>query len=568
MRSCTFLIVGGCGLLASTALAHGGDGEQEYPVVIIGSGFGGSIAADNLASAGIESIVLERGRWWTVKDPTTESTFATMPSVVAGDGKSTWVSESCSGNAYINFPPPGTFKCNVTTGIIEIIEAEDNAIDRSPAIRAEGIATLAASGVGGGSLVYNGVSYAPLKAAWDVAYPERELPYMQDVWDELQEDKTFDRVLSVIKPSGVPADILETDAYAGTRAIRDFAVAAGYPLEDGTEGPLYHGAVIAPVAVEWDAVRDELAGKRAPSAIAGEAWWGLNSDAKRSLDKPDHYLGRAIATGKVEVRALHTVTRIRFDPAVQLYTVAGFITDEDYKELDHFEITTRHLILSAGSMGTTKLLVRARELGDLPALNDHVGTHWSSNGNANSFRFISESVAPQGGPAGVKIVNYDDATNPVVFENLPQRVPEFFAGNADLAPFLGAVLNIGLGIPTATGNFHYEPATDTVVLSWPVAAGARVYDKFVSIMNELAGTPYLVEQAASQQYTAHPLGGVPLGLATDLNCKLTGYDQLYAVDGSLVPGSGAATNPSVLISALAQRCMDRVVWRIKSDLAK
>jgi hypothetical protein len=38
------------------------------------------------------------------------------------------------------------------------------------------------------------------------------------------------------------------------------------------------------------------------------------------------------------------------------------------------------------------------------------------------------------------------------------------------------------------------------------------------------------------------------------------------VDGSLVPGAAAATNPSVLISALAQRCMDKVVGRIKKDL--
>ncbi|HTU63431.1 MAG TPA: GMC oxidoreductase, partial [Polyangiales bacterium] len=231
-----------------------------------------------------------------------------------------------------------------------------------------------------------------------------------------------------------------------------------------------------------------------------------------------------------------------------------------------FALTTKHLILAAGSIGTTKLLVRARELGDLPALNEHVGTRWSSNGNANSFRIISDSVAPQGGPAGVKIVNYDDPTNPVVFENLPQRVPAFFANDPQLAPFLGALLNIGLGIPSGTGHFTYEPATDTVSLHWPVEAGARVYDKFISIFSELAGTPYIVPQADSQRYTAHPLGGVPLGLATDLNCKLSGYDQLYAVDGSLVPGAAAATNPSVLISALAQRCLDRIVTRIKHGL--
>jgi cholesterol oxidase len=247
-------------LLCASALALFGGSAQadgdEYPVIIIGSGFGGSIAAYNLAEEGVSSLVLERGRWWTVEDPTKEDTFPTMPSVVAGDGKASWVSEKCRGNAYINFVPEGTFKCGVTTGIIEIVEDVVNPNDRSPAIRAEGIATLAASGVGGGSLVYNGVSYAPLKPAWDVAFPAKELPYMQDVWNQLAEDKAFERVLSVIDASPIPDDVLATDAYAGTRATRDFAVAAGYPLEDGSEGPKLHGSVIAPVAVNWDAVRD------------------------------------------------------------------------------------------------------------------------------------------------------------------------------------------------------------------------------------------------------------------------------------------------------------------------
>jgi choline dehydrogenase-like flavoprotein len=53
----------------------------------------------------------------------------------------------------------------------------------------------------------------------------------------------------------------------------------------------------------------------------------------------------------------------------------------------------------------------------------------------------------------------------------------------------------------------------------------------------------------------HPLGGVPLGLATDMKCGLNGYDGLYAVDGSIVPGSAAVANPSALIAALSERCM-------------
>ena len=76
---------------------------------------------------------------------------------------------------------------------------------------------------------------------------------------QLQEQGYFGEVMSVIKPSPVPDDILSTPAYEGTRLMRDFATAAGYPLEDGTPGPLRHGSVITSVAVDWNAVRDELA---------------------------------------------------------------------------------------------------------------------------------------------------------------------------------------------------------------------------------------------------------------------------------------------------------------------
>lgn len=552
-----------CGWLVLSGF-NASDGD--YPVVVVGSGFGGSIAAYNLASAGVPTLVLERGRWWTVEDPTRDATFATLPSALEQDGRAAWLSDVCLGSVYLTFFPPENFPCEVTTGVFEVLDAVPNLYDRSPAIRVEGTAVLVGAGVGGGSLVSNGLSYAPLKAAWDVAFPPTDLPHMQLVWHQLNEQGHFRQVLDVIAPSPVPEDILATRQYEGTRLMRDDAVAAGYPMENGTPGPLHHGTAVAPVAVDWEAVREELSGLRVPAVTIGESSLGINSGAKRSLDKADNYLGLARATGNVEIRALHTVTRIRFDPDTELYTLEVLHTDPDYKELEQFSVTTRHLIMSAGSIGTTKLLVRARETGDLPRLNHHIGTRWSSNGNSASYRIVTQGVASQGGPAGMKIVNYDDPQNPVVLGNLAQRVPAFFANEPVFAPFLGALFVFGLGIPTSTGSFHYDAASDSVVLTWPPEAGRRVYDKFVGMLNELSGTPYILEQSKSQAITAHPLGGVPLGLATDLDCRLYGYDNLYAVDGSIVPGAGAATAPSILISALAQRCMSRITGAIRRDL--
>ena len=50
--------------------------------------------------------------------------------------------------------------------------------------------------------------------------------------------------------------------------------------------------------------------------------------------------------------------------------------------------------------------------------------------------------------------------------------------------------------------------------------------------------PGLSPQPASTRNTLHPLGGMPLGLATNKHCKIKGYKHFYVVDGSVLPVSG------------------------------
>ena len=54
-------------------------------------------------------------------------------------------------------------------------------------------------------------------------------------------------------------------------------------------------------------------------------------------------------------------------------------------------------------------------------------------------------------------------------------------------------------------------------------------------------------------FTAHPLGGVVLGRSTDTYGRVKGYDSLYVVDGAAIPGSTGTVNPSLTITALAER---------------
>lgn len=57
--------------------------------------------------------------------------------------------------------------------------------------------------------------------------------------------------------------------------------------------------------------------------------------------------------------------------------------------------------------------------------------------------------------------------------------------------------------------------------------------------------------------TYHGLGGVVMGAAADADGGIRGYDNLWVVDGSFVPGAVGLVNPALTITALAERTMDR-----------
>lgn len=77
-----FVLETSFGVLRSWALK-----SEPIEAIVIGSGFGGAVAALRLAEAGIHPIVLERGRRWSVTEA--QNTFATLRNP---DGRSSWLS--------------------------------------------------------------------------------------------------------------------------------------------------------------------------------------------------------------------------------------------------------------------------------------------------------------------------------------------------------------------------------------------------------------------------------------------------------------------------------------------
>lgn len=73
------------------------------------------------------------------------------------------------------------------------------------------------------------------------------------------------------------------------------------------------------------------------------------------------------------------------------------------------------------------------------------------------------------------------------------------------------------------------------------------------------------EQTAGTQTAWRPLGGAVMGRATSDLGQLYGHKNLFVVDGSLLPGSAAAANPSLTIAANAERTVERLVRHLDGD---
>src|SRR5881227_2968451 len=86
------------------------------------------------------------------------------------------------------------------------------------------------------------------------------------------------------------------------------------------------------------------------------------------------------------------------------------------------QISAKYLFLGAGSIGSTSLLVRARETGKLPALNDEVGKGWGTNGNVMLGRanhIWDPTGTVQSGMPAMGIDYWNDPTYPVFAEMAP-----------------------------------------------------------------------------------------------------------------------------------------------------
>jgi cholesterol oxidase len=554
------------------------DASYDYDVVVVGSGFGGSVTALRLTEKGYRVGVLEAGRRFTP---------ATLP-------KNSWDLKN-----YLWAPKLGMYG-------IQRIHLLGN------------VMVLAGAGVGGGSLNYANTLYVPPK-------PFFEDPQWKDITDWQEELKPYydqaRRMLGVrLNPTTTPSDV-HLKAAAERMGVGDtFHMApVGVFFGDGDDAD---GSAKARPGQQVD---DPYFGGAGPARTAcnecGECMTGCRHGAKNTLN--ENYLYLAEKAGAV-VHPMTTVVSVT-DDSQGGYAVVTLPTDEKRKggkrkggergggELkgEGRTFKARRVVLAAGTYGTQTLLHRMKESGRLPYISGRLGELTRTNSEAlvgaqtNNRRYrkatgepkvdftrgvaITSSIHPDEN-THIEPVRYGKGSNSMGGLSILQ-VP-YAGGSSGSSRVLGWLVNavkhpltvarslsnhrwsertiIGLvmqsvdnslttylkpkgagkGLLTARqGHGAPNPKQIRAASEGASAIAAEINGFAGSNIGELMGTPL----------TAHFLGGCPIGASADEGVidpyhRLYGHPGISVVDGAAV-SANLGVNPSLTITAQAERAM-------------
>ncbi|MBA4109641.1 MAG: cholesterol oxidase [Leptothrix sp. (in: Bacteria)] len=499
-------------------------------VVVIGSGFGGGVSALRLGQAGIKVLVLERGRWWKT-GPNAE----TFPHATTLDKRDLF---------YTAWPEVNGKRIgwNPYAGLLEPFVGQ-------------GIIAVTPAGVGGGSLMYQGMTLQPSESLFKACFPSIDYAEMASVF--------YPRVAQMLQLQTAPDALVNTPNYQAARLFAAKTQAAGYDLQK------------IPMPIDWNYALAELRGEMKPSYTNGDCALGVNNGGKHSVDVT--YIEQAIATGNVTVSALHHVTSIA-RARNGAWTIYADRTDESGTVLERKVITAKSLILSAGTINTSKLLVRAKARGDITGLPDGVGQGYGTNAD-QIYVWSNDNEdfgTVQGGPVVYGSKEWNNASQPantVIQASLPPPSQSSTASSMPLAmlPAAKAVsgatsetthstMLVGYGMSNGRGKFVYNWLTDKVELKWPSGGDAATNKRIKERITAIAGPgAKLINTNDLINTTWHSLGGACIGVVCDQEGRVKGQRGLYVLDGALMPGATCACNPSMTIAAVVERALDRIV---------
>ena len=553
--------------------------KSHYEIVVVGSGYGGSICASRLSRAGREVCLLERGR-------------------ELHPGEYPERELDAAGEMQMDLP---NRRFGSETGLYDFRVNDE-------------INVFMGCGLGGTSLVNANVSLAP--SGWVLDDPQWPEPFRRDnhLWEECLE-----HARKMLRPVEYPGDRKVPDKLT---ALQTGAASIGEEYFHRTPINVTFADGTNHVGVEQHACTD-----------CGDCVTGCNYGAKNTTlmnylpDAVNH--GAAVFTG-VNVKRLGTL-----DGKWQVfYTLPGkgrerFDTDLQF-------LTADIVVLAAGTLGTTEILLRSAEHG-LP-LSDRLGYSFTGNGDFLGFGYNND-VRVNGIGWGHKEPDPEDPVGPTITGVIDLRTlredPEEGmvveegvipgALSAIMVPVLEfASKTIGFDTDTGLGDWLRETwrrirswfggsyrgsasntttylvmthddrngrmylEDDRLRISWPDVGKQSIFslvDRTLKKITGALGGTHISNPTWNRHFhhrltTVHPLGGCSMAETAEegvVNHKgqlfagkegETVYENLYAADGSVMPRS-LGVNPLLTISAVAERtsayiAMDRG-WDISYD---
>ena len=480
--------------------------QSRYDAVVIGSGYGAGVAASRLARMGLSVAVLERGR---------EIPVGEFPDSLPDAARE------------FQYTLKGVHQ-GKRTGLFDLHVGRDMHV-------------LVGCGLGGTSLINANVSLPPDPRVWE----DPQWPHELFADDTLNQG--FERAKAMLRPLPYPA--------AKTLPKIDRMAEAAKRLNVPLSRP--------PINVAFEAGPNAAGVHQAACTNCGDCCSGCNVGAKTTVQMtylPDaHNHGADIFTDAT-VRHL----RKEADGWRVFYTVTS-------ERRDHFKgpersVSAEIVVLGAGSLGSTEILLRSREQG--LAVSDRLGLGFTGNGDVLAFAWNGEkevdtvgvgeppksNVAPPGpciasaldlrgeGPletgmiieegvlpsglaeilpgifsAGGKLFGKD--TNNGLLDDFQQSIRR--ADSWLLGAYRGAMHNTStylvMAHDSAGGRIQLEE--DCVHVEWPDAASQPVFKHIEETLLEASATnsatyirnPIQNTFLGKSLVTVHPLGGCGMG---------------------------------------------------------
>lgn len=520
---------------------------MEYDVLIVGSGFGGSVSALRLVEKGYRVAVLEAGRRFTDAD---------FP-------KTSWRLRK-----FLFAPKLGLLG-------IQRIHVLPNVL------------VLAGAGVGGGSLVYANTLYQP----GDEYFSDPQWSNITDWKEELE--PWYDqarRMLGVTpNPYFTPSD----------QAMKDAAELMG----------VGHTFKLAPLGIHFgnragEKVSDPFFGGVGPDRNGcmqcGGCMTGCRHNAKNTL--PKNYLGLAEQAG-AQVHPMTTVTKIEQNGdgswKVTAEKTGGWINRPKI-------FTATQVIVAAGTYNTQKLLHRMKDSGTLPLLSDRLGDLSRTNSESlvgatmpntdidfSQGSAITSSFFPDE-HTHVEPVRYGKGSN---FMGLLQTImTDGFSAKARRHQWLRTIIRRPMLLPQVLNVRRWSERTvialvmqnvdsalsirgKSGIFGWHLTStneGSNPNATWIPAANEtvrhiaakyggIAGGN--IGDLINAPFTAHFVGGCVIGASAkngvvDPFHRVWNYPTLHIVDGSTITAN-LGVNPSLTITAQAERALS--MWPNVSD---